>query len=269
MAGEVRTGRVSSVDYKTGTYEVTYHDRGRSVTRRINAMSNGEYKMPRVGQMVSVVHNSNGAAAATTMGTIWNQTNLPAEGGEGLYRKEYGDEPGQAFERFDAKTGNYTQFIPGRAGRNCNGEIFDEAKGPISFVAGGPALIKSDDTVTIEGKKGVSIHGVDGAGFDLGKSVTAEAAEDIVLTSGKDFDEEVGGDRVMTVAGTDSETYEGKAEREFKGGVEVTATGEVKLNINGVSVTISASGDISVQTSGRITVNAQQISMTGHTSLTL
>ena len=31
-------------------YEVTYFDRGRSVTRKINAMSNGEYKMPVVGQ---------------------------------------------------------------------------------------------------------------------------------------------------------------------------------------------------------------------------
>lgn len=44
MASTNRTGRVSSIDYAAGTYEVTYFDRGRSVTRKINAMSNGEYQ---------------------------------------------------------------------------------------------------------------------------------------------------------------------------------------------------------------------------------
>ena len=39
MASTNRTGRVSSIDYAAGTYEVTYFDRGRSVTRKINAMS--------------------------------------------------------------------------------------------------------------------------------------------------------------------------------------------------------------------------------------
>ena len=32
MASTNRTGRVSSIDYAAGTYEVTYFDRGRSVT---------------------------------------------------------------------------------------------------------------------------------------------------------------------------------------------------------------------------------------------
>ena len=44
MASTNRTGRVSAIDYEAGTYEVTYFDRGKSVTRQINAMSNGEYK---------------------------------------------------------------------------------------------------------------------------------------------------------------------------------------------------------------------------------
>ena len=75
MAGTNRTGRVSAIDYKAGTYEVTYFDRGKSVTRQINAISNGEYKMPSIGQVVSVSHNSNGTAAGTTTGTVWNKTN--------------------------------------------------------------------------------------------------------------------------------------------------------------------------------------------------
>lgn len=88
MASTNRTGRVSAIDYEAGTYEVTYFDRGKSVTRQINAMSNGEYKMPCVGQVVSVAHNSNGTAAGTTTGTVWNKTNKPAEGYKGLYRKK-------------------------------------------------------------------------------------------------------------------------------------------------------------------------------------
>lgn len=80
MASTIRVGRVSSIDYESGTYEVTYADRGRTVTQRMNAVSNGEYKMPRVGQMVSVFHTSNGTAAGTTMGTVWNRSNKPAEG---------------------------------------------------------------------------------------------------------------------------------------------------------------------------------------------
>ena len=89
MGNPIRTGRVSSVNYQEGTFEVTYFDRGKSVTQKINAVSNGEYKMPNIGQVVSVIHNSNGAAAAVSVGTIWNATNRPAEGFKGLFRKEY------------------------------------------------------------------------------------------------------------------------------------------------------------------------------------
>lgn len=35
MASTNRTGRVSAIDYEAGTYEVTYFDRGKSVTRQI------------------------------------------------------------------------------------------------------------------------------------------------------------------------------------------------------------------------------------------
>ena len=66
MASTNRTGRVSAIDYEAGTYEVTYFDRGKSVTRQINAMSNGEYKMPCVGP-VSYTHPSPRDYAASRM----------------------------------------------------------------------------------------------------------------------------------------------------------------------------------------------------------
>lgn len=157
MASTNRTGRVSAIDYEAGTYEVTYFDRGKSVTRQINAMSNGEYKMPCVGQVVSVAHNSNGTAAGTTTGTVWNKTNKPAEGYKGLYRKEYGtSRKGQAYSRYDENTGVYTQYVDKRTGRTCNGEIFDEAKGPVSVIAGGQLQLKSSGaSASIQAKTGM------------------------------------------------------------------------------------------------------------------
>lgn len=121
MGNPIRTGRVSSVNYQEGTFEVTYFDRGKSVTQKINAVSNGEYKMPNIGQVVSVIHNSNGAAAAVSVGTIWNATNKPAEGFKGLFRKEYGTKPGQAFSRYDANTGVFTLAI-GKVTITINGD---------------------------------------------------------------------------------------------------------------------------------------------------
>ena len=53
-----RTGRVSAINYEASTYTVVYQDRGRSVTKEINAMSHGEYMMPQIGDIVAVSHNS-------------------------------------------------------------------------------------------------------------------------------------------------------------------------------------------------------------------
>lgn len=199
MASTNRTGRVSAIDYKAGTYEVTYFDRGKSVTRQINAMSNGEYKMPKIGQIVSVSHNSNGTAAATTTGTVWNKTNKPAEGYRGLYRKEFGEVNGQAFERYDANTGVYTQYVNGRTGRNCNGQIYDEAKGNVGIVAGGNITLKAGKVVQIESESmkltinGVAVNiGEDGnVSITCGTEINMEAP--VVNIKGASGEVEIGG----------------------------------------------------------------------------
>ena len=185
MASTNRTGRVSSIDYEAGTYEVTYFDRGQSVTRKINAMSNGEYKMPVVGQVVSVTHTSSGLAAATTTGTVWNQTNTPAEGYKGLYRKEYASRKGQAYDRYDENTGVYTQYVDKRTGRNCNGEIYDEAKGPISLVAGGQIQAKSStSSISLNAKTGVGIVAGTSLSLEAGSFASLEAAGALSISTG-------------------------------------------------------------------------------------
>lgn len=262
MASTNRTGRVSKINYAAGTYEVTYFDRGKSVTRQINAMSNGEYKMPAIGQVVSVSHNSNGTAAATTTGTVWNKTNTPAEGYKGLYRKEYGSRSGQAYSRYDENTGVYTQYVDKRTGRTCNGEIFDEAKGPISLIAGGQLQLKSSGaSVGIQAKTGVGIVAGTTVSFEAGTFMSFEAVGDMSVSAG--------GDYKLSITGESEEKREGKVTREFLGDIEdtitaavkKTVTGEVILSINGASVAISTAGDISMSSPTKIELSAPTINI--------
>ena len=62
---------------------------------------------------------------------------------------------------------------------------------------------------------------------------------------------------------------EAAVEREFQGGIRDTVTGEVTLTINGVTITISEGGDVSIQTAGKISMKAQQIDLQGGSSLVL
>lgn len=267
-----RTGRVSAIDYKTGTYEVTYFDRDQSVTRKINALSNGEYKMPRIGDIVTVSHNSNGTAAGTAAGTIWNQNNRPAEGYEGLYRKEYSNNPGQAYSRYDENTGVYTQYVDGRTGRNCNGEIYDEAGGAASVVAGGQIMAKSrKGSVALSAAKNVEIT--------AGQAVNVEAESGIDIATKGDMSTEVTGNHTVEVTGTNEETYlsdtsqnitgnvtqnvTGNVSSTITGDVTATITGNAMLSINGAVIQISPGGDITISSPTQISITAPIIQVDG------
>jgi hypothetical protein len=243
MASTNRTGRVSSIDYAAGTYEVPYLDRGRSVTRKINAMSNGEYKMPTVGQIVSVTHTSSGLAAATTTGTVWNKTNAPAEGYQGLYRKEYASRKGQAYDRYDENTGVYTQYVDKRTGRTCNGEIYDEAKGPISLVGGGQIQVSSSGaSVSLNAKTGVGIAAGTTVSLEAGGAVSAEAGGAFGVSAG------------------------GKFSLEGQEGLEIEVSGgEAKITLNGAVITVSEAGDVSITSPTKIELTAPEINATAGT----
>lgn len=273
MASTNRTGRVSAIDYEAGTYEVTYFDRGKSVTRQINAMSNGEYKMPCVGQVVSVAHNSNGTAAGTTTGTVWNKTNKPAEGYKGLYRKEYGtSRKGQAYSRYDENTGVYTQYVDKRTGRTCNGEIFDEAKGPVSVIAGGQLQLKSSGaSASIQAKTGMGIVAGTTVAIEAGTFMSLEATGAMSISAGGDFKFNIGGDSEEKRKGTTKQEYLDDVEQEVTGDVKQTitgtvtrnVTGDVTLSINGASITISAGGDISITSPTKVEVSAPVLNAEG------
>ena len=73
----VRVGRVSSINYQAGTARVVFGDKDSAVTKEVPFVSNNEYNMPLVGDLVQVSHNSNGTMAATIPGSTWNQNNKP------------------------------------------------------------------------------------------------------------------------------------------------------------------------------------------------
>lgn len=105
---EIRIGKISSVDYKSGMARVTYRDKDDSVTVNLaTANFNDEYRMPEPGQEVLVAHLSNGSSRAVLLGTVWNKKNIPPEGGREIYRKDLSREKDAAYVRYNDETGEY------------------------------------------------------------------------------------------------------------------------------------------------------------------
>lgn len=102
MATDFRTGKISDIDHAAGMVRVTYPDRDNEVTPFFPMLANGEYKMPQVDDQVAVLHF--GTGHGVVLGRTWSQKNIPPEGAAGLFRKDLGDEPGQAVIRYDGAT---------------------------------------------------------------------------------------------------------------------------------------------------------------------
>lgn len=257
-----RTGRVSSIDYERGTYEVTYRDRGQSVTKEINMISNGEYKMPKVGQTVAINHNSNGTEAGVTTGTVWNSSNTPAEGYEGLFRKEYGQQKGECYERYDSNTGVYTQYAPVRTGRNSNGEIYDEAKGSISLIAAGQVQIESTgSSMSISAAQSTGVNSGTVMVINAGTDMTMEASANMGIVSGGTLQQQHGGDADIKYKGKLTEEVTKDAKIEYKAKLEEKVTGEAKLDFpGGLKITVGGC-TIEIDTSGNVKIEAPKIEL--------
>ena len=114
MSSEVRLGNVSSIDYENGLCEVTYPDRDDTVTEMVPMLSNQEYRMPEVDDLVVVLHPGDSPEDAVILGTIWNEKIKPAEGKEKVFRKEYSNEAGKAYRKFDANAKELLDFVDGK-----------------------------------------------------------------------------------------------------------------------------------------------------------
>ncbi len=97
---QIRIGKVSSVDAGGGMVRVTYPDRDNAVTAELPVFSfTDEYKMPKVGSQVLVLHLSNGTAAGICLGHYWNKSNKPPVNSG--FRKELGESNGDAYLEYD------------------------------------------------------------------------------------------------------------------------------------------------------------------------
>lgn len=101
MADNIRVGNVSNVKYKKGLIEVTYPDLDDSVTDALPVFSlTGEYKMPKIGDEVLVVHLSNGETAGIVLGKFWGGDEKSMVYGKNVFRKELGDTQGECYIQY-------------------------------------------------------------------------------------------------------------------------------------------------------------------------
>lgn len=98
----LRIGKISSINYPDGTARVSYEDKDGSTTSELPFLA-WEYWMPKIGDQVLVGHLSNGSCAGVIIGPVWHGDYQPADGREGVYRKEYSNEPGTANETYYVK----------------------------------------------------------------------------------------------------------------------------------------------------------------------
>ena len=99
---EIRIGRVSSVDYQSGSIDVVFPDEEETVYQDCSLFS-AEYRMPKVNDMVSVIFqtNSAGAAQGYVIGIPYSDEKLRKNMGRDVYFKRLST---KAYIRYDPAT---------------------------------------------------------------------------------------------------------------------------------------------------------------------
>lgn len=178
---EFRIGYVSSIDYENGLCEVHYPDRDDTVTEKVPFISNREYRMPEVEDIVAVLHPGDSPEDAVVLGTIWNEKIKPAEGKKGTYRKEYSNKDGQAYRKFDADANELTDKVKGK--KILEAESLEIKVGSATVTVG------KSGAVTISSPAGIAIKAA--GTLELSASTITAGAGTVNITGG-------GGDVVVS-----------------------------------------------------------------------
>lgn len=150
MSSEVRLGNVSSIDYENGLCEVTYPDRDDTVTEMVPCLSRREYMMPEVDDIVVVLHPGDSPEDAVVLGTIWNEKIKPAEGKEKIFRKEYCNEDGKAYRKFDANAKELLDFVDGKKILKAKSLEVKIGSATVTISEGGDVKITSPASITVQ-----------------------------------------------------------------------------------------------------------------------
>lgn len=178
---EVRVGYVSSIDYENGFCEVHYPDRDDTVTEKVPFLSNREYRMPEVEDMVAVLHPGDSPEDAVVLGTIYNEKLKPPEGKKGVFRKEFSNNDGQAYRKFDANSKEMTDHV--------DGKHILEAKSLEIKVGGATVTISESGAVTVNSPAGITIKAA--GTLELSASTITASAGTVNINGG-------GGDVVVS-----------------------------------------------------------------------
>lgn len=150
MSSEVRLGNVSSIDYENGLCEVTYPDRDDTVTEMVPFLSRREYMMPEVDDLVVVLHPGDSPEDAVVLGTIWNEKIKPAEGKKKIFRKEYCNEDGKAYRKFDANAKELLDFVDGKKILKAKSLEVKIGSATVAISEGGDVKITSPASITVQ-----------------------------------------------------------------------------------------------------------------------
>lgn len=86
----IRAGHISAINYADGTAQVVYKDRDNSLSSFMPLWAN-EYDPPDIDTLVYVMHLPNGGTRGMILPPPYTDGNRPAEGVEGIWRKEFRD----------------------------------------------------------------------------------------------------------------------------------------------------------------------------------
>lgn len=148
--GEIRIGKVSRVDYKTGMVSVVFTDLDDDVTELLPYITfNNEYHPPDVESYVAVMHLSNGPEVAFVLGRFWDGSVDPEKTGKDVYRKELSNTPGKAWIQWD----------PDKKEITINAEnITVKAKKDLTVDSDKNVTVKSDATITVNAESSITIQ---------------------------------------------------------------------------------------------------------------
>ena len=83
----LRVGKVTNIDTESGKVRVNYEDEDNATLKLYMMTFNGEYSMPKVGDMVVTLHMENGSSKGFCLGTYYGGTLKPKTGFG--YRKDF------------------------------------------------------------------------------------------------------------------------------------------------------------------------------------
>lgn len=183
MSSEVRLGNVSSIDYENGLCEVTYPDRDDTVTEMVPCLSRREYMMPEVDDIVVVLHPGDSPEDAVVLGTIWNEKIKPAEGKEKIFRKEYCNEDGKAYRKFDANAKELLDFVDGKKILKAKSLEVKIGSATVTISEGGNVKITSPASITVQAASELKLTATTLTASAATVNITGEGGD--VVVSGK------------------------------------------------------------------------------------